>query len=141
MRRVLLGLLIAAVLFVPVMAHAQGLPVVRNSNMQTAATTTGNGNSLDTSGASSATVQYVGGSGVITIEASNDGTTWTTLPCYPVGNSSVASTFTVSSTPGMARCNVAAIALIRARISTFSSSPITVVGYSSSNPFAAANGF
>lgn len=142
MRRTLAVILAVAVLIAPgiVLAQANG-PIVRTQNMQVSATALGNGNSLDTSSGATAGIQYVGGSAVLTMEASQNGTTWTTLPCYPIGSSTVASTFTVSTTPGMVRCNVAGIVLVRARISTYTSGSITVLGLSTSNSGLIGNGF
>lgn len=137
-------LTLALILLIPTVAMAQ--PWVVSQIMQNAAGATGPGTSIDTSRAASLTLQYIGGSGTLVVEASDGSTVagtaiWTTLPCYPVGNSSVASSFTVSTTAGMARCNVAGIALVRARISVFSSGPINVLGSASSIPAFSANGF
>lgn len=138
-----LGLLVALLLIlVPasVFAQASGA-IVRTANMQTAATATGGGTWLDTSQARTATVAMIGGSAVVTVQASNDGVSWTTLPCYPIGNATVASTFTFTTTQLISRCNVTGISVIRANITTYTSGSITVVGMATSYGFAGANGF
>ena len=142
MPRLVLTLALLGSLVLPSLAVAQGAgPIIRTAVMQSAATATGNGTVLDVSQASTATVAMIGGSAVVTIEASNDGVRWTTLPCYPIGNATVASTFTFTTTQLISRCNVTGLAQIRARISTYTSGSITIHGIATSLPFAAANGF
>ena len=142
MTRLLLGLLLCGCLIPdPAAAQATG-PIIRTVAMHRAATALGNGSVLDVSQASTATVAAIGGSAVVTIEASNDGTSWTTLPCYPVGNATVGNgTMTFTTTQLIQRCNVTGLAQLRARISTYTSGNITVHGIATSLPFAAANGF
>lgn len=136
MRRVLLGILCGLIGLAPAVASAQANgPIIRFANMQVAAAVTGNGSTLDTSGANIAVLQTViTSSATVTFEASQDGTTWYNLFCQllvttnPISGAAAVATSTATN---MYRCNVAGIALVRAR-ATISSGTVTVKGMATS---------
>jgi len=114
----------------PAYAQSSPAPIVTSKAMQVAAVATANGAELDTSKAVVATIQTtIVTTATVTYEATNDGTNWTALTCYPLGTTTGASTATASA---MVRCNVSAIQKIRARISAWTSGAVTVYGTASS---------
>jgi hypothetical protein len=135
MRKPLLAFVtILALLAAPWVADAQ-LPVnsVQGAKLQAAAAATGNGTTLDTSGATAVTFQTSGTfSATVTFEGSNDGTNFNSLTCYTLDSQTSTSTATAA---GFVRCNVLGIPTVRARVSTYSSGSVTVVANASAGAF------
>ena len=112
-------------------AQSSPSPLVTSSAMQVAAVATANGATLDTSKAVVATLQIViVTTATVSPEATNDGTNWGALTCYPLGSTSGATSFTSTA---IVRCNTSAIQKIRARLSAWTSGAVTVYGTASSN--------
>jgi len=94
-------------------------------NMQTAAAATGNGISLDMNGFNIALFHVRGTfSATITWEATIDGTNW---DVWPAKNSAGVEATTATAT-GLYRMDPFAASAIRARISSYTSGSVTVVG-------------
>lgn len=93
--------------------------------LQDSAGATGNGNVFSVSGYATAAFTVSGTFvGTITFEASNDGgTTWYALNATPINSGTAASTATAG---GIYISKVAAIDLVRARVSAYTSGSITV---------------
>ena len=121
----------------PALAQMSPFPYITTANMQTAATATGNGASLNVSQASVAVLTTSGTFvGTVTYEATVDNSNWKTLTCYTIGSTTGVTTATAGAA---VRCNVAGWAAVRGRISAYTSGSITVSGQSTSvpMPFAA----
>lgn len=89
------------------------------ATLQDAVSATGNGNSLDVKGQSSAVLSIVGTFvGILTFEATVDGTNWFSVFAVKVGNGAIAST---ASTTGLYRIACSGYTSIRARVSTWTS--------------------
>lgn len=130
-RSIALLSLIALVASLPVAATAQA-PFFNTGGktLQSAATATGNGSTLDTSQAAVVTFQASGiTSATITFEGSNDNSNWNSLSCWTLDSGTQGATVTAN---GYVRCNVNGIPLVRARISTYVSGTITVVANATS---------
>lgn len=133
MRRLLASLSLAVLILAPALASGQAaspFPINRTATLQNAVTTTGNGNTIDTARMAIVTIQVSGSLSSTTVvpEGSNDNSNWNTLTCYTLDSGTSAASFTAT---GMWRCNVAGIALVRARISA-NSGTVTVVANASS---------
>lgn len=106
------------------------------ATLQNAATATGNGVNLDTSGNPIVALQVSGitTTGQIVPEGSLDNSNWNALTCYPIGSSSGTSILIASIVHALVRCNVVGIPLIRARISA-TGGTITVKGLATQSYF------
>lgn len=94
--------------------------------LHTAAAATGNGTAIDVTNYDIAGIQVTGISGdTITWEASINGATWVGILVAPVTTGTGALTTTAD---GVFVLDCRGLALIRARISTYSAGVITVVG-------------
>ena len=94
--------------------------------MQDGATATGNGTEIVCAGHNVATMQVTGISGdTITWEATIGGGTWAGLMVTPLSTGTAALTATAN---GLYRVTVAGLRTMRARVSTYSSGTIVVVG-------------
>jgi hypothetical protein len=94
--------------------------------MQNAATATGNGTVLTTTGYGTAVVQVTGTFvGTITFEGSVDGTNYHAISATQMGTTTIATTAT---TTGIYRTSVSGLTNIRARVSAYTSGSITAVG-------------
>lgn len=126
---------LAFVTFSTSLATAQVNPIQIGKTLQSSATTTGNGSTLDTSQMSTVALQVIGSfTATIVPEGSLDGTTYAALTCYPLGSTTGATSFTAA---GIWRCNITSIPLVRARISSCGScaSGVTVRAQAISVPF------
>jgi hypothetical protein len=100
---------------------------VTATTMQSAATGTGNGTSLDVSGMAVAALQTAGTFvGTVTFESSTDDSNWIALSGENLATGAIVSTATVTNT--VVGFRVAGIKSIRARISAYTSGSITVTG-------------
>ena len=125
----ILGLVLSLTLGLSGAVGAQGVYQL-GGTLQSAAAATGNGSTLDTSLTQTLTLQVSGTFvGTITFEASTDGTNWATMTCYLLGSSSAV---TAPTAPGLWRCNVLGVPLIRTRVSAYTSGTITVRAFATS---------
>lgn len=93
---------------------------------QSAAVALGNGAQIDVSSYDSAGIQATGISGdTITWETSIDGTNWVGIRLAPTSTGTLALTAT---SDGIFVLDCSGLALLRARISTYGSGTITIVG-------------
>ena len=114
--------------WIPPVSQAEAQLYQTGKTLQSAATATGNGNTIDTSLTSIIAMQIIGTFvGTIVPEGSLDGTNWATLTCYALGSSSAKTSFTSADTNTIVRCNTIGIPLVRARISVYTSGSITVL--------------
>ena len=103
------------------------------ATMQNAATATGNGTALAVSGYGAACLQITGNFvGTVVFEGTADGVNYVTIPAMARGGSAVFS----ASAPGLYDVDCRGLVSIRARISSYTSGSITVVGVA--EPFAGA---
>ena len=129
LRRTLALCSLALLLVAPSLAFGQAaspFPINRTATLQSAAVATGDGLTIDTARMAIVTLQVSGTMTSVTItpEGSNDNTNWNTLTCYTLDSGTAVTSFTAA---GMWRCNVAGIALVRARVSTWASGTATYV--------------
>lgn len=104
----------------------------RDRRLQDGATTAANGDELVTAGHSSAVFQVWGTfSGTITFEARLGTSVWVAVQATNLTTGTAATTTTAA---GLFRVNCAALAVMRARISTYNSGTIYVVGRVSEAP-------
>ena len=125
-----LGLVLALILLAAPLAwdrwwvpRAEAQLYQLGGTLQSAATATGNGSTLDTSLTSIVAFQVTSGAASVVPEGSLDGATWATLTCYALGSSTAVTTFT---TTGLWRCNTIGIPVVRARIAVYTSGSVTV---------------
>lgn len=111
-------------------ATNSGVATTASTTMQNAATGTGNGTSINTDGYAFVWFQVTTtGTCALNFEGSNDwGTTWTAIISYYSGSSTSLNTGGFNSPNGLYLAPCAWIKLIRARISSYSSGTVTVVG-------------
>jgi len=103
------------------------------ATMQNAAVATGNGTALPVSGYGAACCQVTGTFvGTVVFEGTADGVNWVAIPAIARGASMVFS----ASAPGLYDIDCRGLVSIRARISSYTSGSITVVGVA--EPFAGA---
>jgi hypothetical protein len=95
--------------------------------LQSAATATGNGTSLNVQNRRSAGLQVTGTfTATVTFEATIDGSNWVALNATPSNSATPASTATAA---GIWVANVAGFVSIRARVSAYTSGSITVTAF------------
>jgi len=103
----------------PDQAEAQFSALTQGKTLQNAATATGNGASIDTSGNPIVAMQVSGTFvGTIIPEGSLDGSNWSPLACQLVGIATEVLTFSSPESGKIFRCNTVAIPVVRARISS-----------------------
>ena len=105
---------------------------------QTAATSSGNGTTLNVLGMASAVLSITGTyTGLsIVIEGSEDGTTFSSLSATQLGATTIGSTVSAN---GLYECSVGGLQLIRARITAISTGSVTVTGHAVPVNFAPRN--
>lgn len=101
--------------------------------LQNAATGTGNGTVLTTTGYGTAIIQVTGTFvATITFEGTADGSNYQSISATQIGTSTIATTAT---TTGIFRLSVSGITSIRARISAYTSGSVTAIGRTTNAPF------
>lgn len=103
-----------------------GKPYTIDAIMQSAAAATGNGTALEVSGCGAAALQVSGTFvGTVTFEGTVDGSNWVSVQVQNVADGTVSTTATAA---GVFLANIAGLAQMRARVSTYTSGAITVRG-------------
>ena len=98
---------------------------VKAETLQNAAGANGNGTASSIQGFTTAVVQVSGTfSATVNFEASVDGTNYTAIQCFSIGDRSTSLTTTTAA--GAWRCNVVGINKFRARVSGYGSGSVTV---------------
>ena len=98
----------------------------RAVTLQNAAGATGNGNILDVTNYTTAVFNItISASATLTFEVTNDYTNWSSLSAVQEGTNATSATATAT---GLYRANISGYRGVRARVSTFGSGTITVVG-------------
>jgi hypothetical protein len=105
-------------------AEAQFQAFQQAKTLQNAVGANGNGDTLDTSGNPIVAFQLSGTFvASVTFEGSLDGSTFANLHCYPIGSSTGTNS---AIAPGIWRCNVVGIPIVRARVHAWVSGSVTV---------------
>lgn len=116
------------------MSYVPTKPTSVSGALQSAATATGNGTSLDVLGYATCLLTVTGtytGLSVI-IEGSADGTAWSTLNISQLGTNAITTTL---SNNGIFQVATAGLQSIRARISAIASGSVTIAGHATLTPF------
>lgn len=125
-----------------VMAATPSWAVVpKTKTLQSAATATGNGSTIDTLGIydTVALTVAISATATVTFEATEDGTTWASKVCISIANTS--STLATSATAsGTYQCNTAGLVALRARISSYGSGTVTVTATASDSVLGGGGG-
>jgi hypothetical protein len=120
---------IVLVLLVATPTWAQLAPLFKPVHIfQDAAAATGNGTSLQIQGWGSLGLQVIiSSTATVTFEGTTDDSNWVSLACTSIA-STTGALVTSATTSGLFACNVAGLAQIRARITSYSSGTVTVKG-------------
>jgi hypothetical protein len=124
-RWVLLGIVLC---LWPALSFGQQLQSQPVHTFQSAATATGNGESLAVQGWATVGLQVViSDTATITFEATTDGSNWVSRTCVSIASTSAA-LVTTASASGLFSCDVAGMSSFRARISSYTGGTVTVKG-------------